>query len=162
MTQLQVSSSSNLPRSQSSFSSPMPLVPFPAVSGRKLSRPDPHPSPPNHRCTFPKAECLLPWPLTIIRDETPSSTENSREEKSQTKGCEVTNPMNCEVRIKVQRDSGKIFFFLFTVFRVTPTAYGDYQARSLIGAVATSLLHSNAGSNPHLRPTPQLMAMLDP
>ena len=38
------------------------------------------------------------------------------------------------------------------------------QARGQIGAIATSLQqsHSNAGSELHLQPMPQLMAMLDP
>ena len=45
-----------------------------------------------------------------------------------------------------------------------PAAYGGSQARGLSGAVATSLRqsHSNVGSKPHLLPTPQLMATLDP
>ena len=43
-------------------------------------------------------------------------------------------------------------------------AYGGSQARGLIGAVAASLRqsHSNVGSEPRLRPTPQLTATLDP
>ena len=43
-------------------------------------------------------------------------------------------------------------------------AYGGFQARGQIGAVAASLhhRHSNAGSEPHLQPTPQDMAMPDP
>ena len=43
-------------------------------------------------------------------------------------------------------------------------AYGGSQARGLIGAVAAGLRqrHSNAGSEPHLQPTPQLMARPDP
>ena len=43
-------------------------------------------------------------------------------------------------------------------------AYGGSQARGLIGAVAAGLRqsHSNAGSEPRLRPTPQLTAMPDP
>ena len=43
-------------------------------------------------------------------------------------------------------------------------AYGGSQARGLIRAVAPSLSHShsNLGSELGLRPTPQLMAMLDP
>ena len=43
-------------------------------------------------------------------------------------------------------------------------AYGDSQSRGLIGAIATGLFqsHSNAGSKPHLQPTPELTAMLDP
>ena len=42
--------------------------------------------------------------------------------------------------------------------------YGGSQAKGLIGAVAAGLRqsHSNAGSDPCLRPTPQLTAMLDP
>ena len=56
-----------------------------------------------------------------------------------------------------------LFIFCF-FFRATPTAYGGSQARGPIGAVATNLRHShsNARFEPHLRPTPQLMAMLDP
>ena len=44
-----------------------------------------------------------------------------------------------------------------------PAAYGGSQARGRIGAVATGLRqsHSNAGSEPRLQPTPQLMATPD-
>ena len=44
-----------------------------------------------------------------------------------------------------------------------PAAYGGSQARGRIGAVATGLCqsHSNAGSEPRLRPTPQLTATPD-
>ena len=54
-----------------------------------------------------------------------------------------------------------LFFFSF---RAIPTAYGGSQARGRIGAVATGLhhSHSNAASEPHLQPTPQLTAMPDP
>ena len=50
------------------------------------------------------------------------------------------------------------------LFRAVPTAYGGSQARGLIGATAASLhhSHSNARTEPHLRPTSQLMATLDP
>ena len=43
-------------------------------------------------------------------------------------------------------------------------AYGSAQARGQIGAVAVGLhhSHSNSGSEPHLQPTPQLMATPDP
>ena len=56
------------------------------------------------------------------------------------------------------------FFFFFGLFRVAPTAYGSSQAKGPIEAAAASLhhTHSNARSEPHLRPTPQLMATLDP
>ena len=55
-------------------------------------------------------------------------------------------------------------YFLILLFRAIPAAYGGSQARGLIGATAAGLRHSpsNAGSEPHLRPTPQLMAILDP
>ena len=43
-------------------------------------------------------------------------------------------------------------------------AYGGSQSSGQIGAVAAGLhrSHGNSGSEPHLRPTPQLTAMLDP
>ena len=56
-----------------------------------------------------------------------------------------------------------LFCFAF-FFRAAPVACGGFQARGLIGAVATGLhhSHSNTGSEPHLQPTPQLTAMPDP
>ena len=57
-----------------------------------------------------------------------------------------------------------IFIFnFFLIFRATPTAHGGSQARGQIGAVAAGLhpSHSNAGSEPCLWLTPQLMAMQD-
>ena len=56
------------------------------------------------------------------------------------------------------------FIFVFCPFRATPVAYGGSQARGLMGTVAAGLCqsHSKARSEPHLRPTPQLMAKLDP
>ena len=59
------------------------------------------------------------------------------------------------------------FFFLSfgcCVLRAALLAYGDSQARDLIGAVAAGLCHShsNTRSETHLQPTPQLMATLDP
>ena len=62
-------------------------------------------------------------------------------------------------------------FFLFVCFFIflpflgpLPAAYGGFQARGLIGAVATSLRqsHSNARSKLSLQPIPQLMATPDP
>ena len=61
--------------------------------------------------------------------------------------------------ILVLRYCNTLFFCLF---RAAYRAYGDSQARGHIGAVAASLHHSNAGSEPHLRPTPQLTETLDP
>ena len=53
---------------------------------------------------------------------------------------------------------------VFLSFRATPMAYRSSQARGRIRTVATSLCqgHNNAGSEPHLWPTSQHMAMLDP
>ena len=52
------------------------------------------------------------------------------------------------------------FFFFFLLFRATPEAYGGSQARDQIGATAAGLhrRHSNAGSKPRVRTTPQLTA----
>jgi len=56
------------------------------------------------------------------------------------------------------------YFFIFCLFRAALVEYGSSQARGQIAAVAASLRqsHSNAGSKPRLRPTPQLTAMPDP
>ena len=57
-----------------------------------------------------------------------------------------------------------LLFCLFAFSRAAPAAYGGSQARGLIRAAATGLCqsHSNAGSEPHLQPTPQLTATPDP
>ena len=57
-----------------------------------------------------------------------------------------------------------ILFFFFNLFRVTPAAYGSFQARGQIRATAAGLYrsHSNAGFRLHLRLMPQLTAMPDP
>ena len=46
-------------------------------------------------------------------------------------------------------------FFSFLLFSVAPEAYGSSQARGRFGAIAAGLhhSHSNAGSEPSLRPT---------
>ena len=63
----------------------------------------------------------------------------------------------------------KFYFFFFFFFFLpcswaAPAAYGGSQARGPTGAVAASLCqsHSNAGSEPCLRCTPQLTATPDP
>ena len=57
-----------------------------------------------------------------------------------------------------------LFIHLFLLFRALLVAYGGSWARGLIGVAAASLHHShcNTGSEPHLRPTPQLKATPDP
>ena len=56
------------------------------------------------------------------------------------------------------------FFSFFLFFRAISVAYGGSQVRGQIRAIAARLYHShsNTGSEPHLQPTPQLMAMPDP
>ena len=56
------------------------------------------------------------------------------------------------------------FFDLFAISWAAPAAYGGSHARGRIRAVDASLhqSHSNAGSEPHLQPTPELMATPDP
>lgn len=58
----------------------------------------------------------------------------------------------------------RIWFFFLWLFRAARVASGSSQARSWIGATAVGLRHShgNSGSVGHLRPTSQLVAMLDP
>ena len=67
------------------------------------------------------------------------------------------------VNIHKQTVTNKDFLF-FLLFRATPVAYGSSQTGGPVRAVATGLCysHSNAGSKPHLQPTPQLMATPDP
>ena len=57
-----------------------------------------------------------------------------------------------------------ILFYFVLLSRAPPVAYGGAQARGPIGAIAASLhqSHSNARSEQHLRPTPQLTATRDP
>ena len=66
---------------------------------------------------------------------------------------------------------GKLIYFFFAflifffhLFRAAPAACGGSQAGGEIGAVASGLCqsHSNSGSKPHLPPTLQLIATLDP
>ena len=57
-----------------------------------------------------------------------------------------------------------ILFFFFCLFRAAPFAYGSSQVRGPSRAVVAGIYHShgNMGSEPHLQPTPQLRAALDP
>ena len=54
-----------------------------------------------------------------------------------------------------------LFMYVFLLFMVAPAAYGSSQARGRIGATAPCLHHShnNTGSELHLRPMSQLMAI---
>ena len=53
-------------------------------------------------------------------------------------------------------------YFLRLIYLYALTAYGDSQARGLIGGTAPGLHHRNARSEPCLQPTPQPMATLNP
>ena len=57
-----------------------------------------------------------------------------------------------------------VCFWSFCPFTATPVACGGSQATGRIGAVAAGLCqsHSNARSEPHLQPTPQLTTTPDP
>ena len=57
-----------------------------------------------------------------------------------------------------------IYLSIYFIALPAPKACGGSQARGLIGAIAAGLheSHSNAGSEPRLRPIPQPMATLDP
>ena len=59
---------------------------------------------------------------------------------------------------------GTPIYFIFCLFRAVPVAYGGSQAKGQIGAVDVGLYHSHSNGRfePHLWPTPQFMAMLDP
>ena len=85
------------------------------------------------------------------------------------RGVHKVNCDNCGVAfyslsIELISRAGLFFFGLFAISWAAPSAYGGSQARDPIGAVAAGLgkSHSNAGSRPHLQPTPQLTATLDP
>ena len=63
---------------------------------------------------------------------------------------------NC-ISLLFRMSSFLFFVFCFCLFRATPAVYGGSQARVQMRAVADNLhqSHSNAGSKPRLRPTPQ-------
>ena len=71
--------------------------------------------------------------------------------------------MNFSIR-SVRRGIFYLFIYLVFAFRAKPEAYGSSRARGWIGATGAGLdhSHSNMGSEPHLRPTPQITAMPDP
>ena len=75
--------------------------------------------------------------------------------------------LKLNILIKIIFTVLKVFWFLFVClfvcfFRAVHVAYGSSQARGRITAAAAGLYHSNAGSNPCLRSTPQLMETADP
>ena len=61
-------------------------------------------------------------------------------------------PKCCLPAITWQQATGKksnshlIFYYLFFLFRVTPVAYGSFQARGQIGAAAASLHYSHSNT----------------
>ena len=73
----------------------------------------------------------------------------------------LIGPLACEHPYAV---SFALITNIICLFRAAPVAYGGSQARALIRAGAAGLCHSHshAGSEPRLRPTPQLRATVDP
>ena len=69
----------------------------------------------------------------------------------------------CTVMKSAQVASLALFCCCCCYFRAIPEAYGGSQARGWMGAVDAGLYHShsNEGSQPHLRPKPQLMVTPD-
>ena len=71
------------------------------------------------------------------------------------------------LRVIIPSAKASPLFFFFLLFRAAPMAYGGSQAKGRIRTTAAGLLyshshsHSHAGSQPRLRPTPQLTAILD-
>ena len=71
-------------------------------------------------------------------------------------------------KINTQKSAAFLFFFFLSFFffllRVALVAYGGSQAKGGIRAAAASLhqSHTNARAEPHVQPTPQLMATPDP
>ena len=58
--------------------------------------------------------------------------------------------------------SRSLFFFFLSFLGLLPWYMEVPRLGGLIGAVAAGLHHSNTGSEPRLRPTPQLTAMPGP
>ena len=78
---------------------------------------------------------------------------------------EPPNPSSNQALGSVAHIHGLLLIYLLLLFfRAASTAYEGSQARGQIRALAASLRHShsNAISELHPRPTPQLTAMLDP
>ena len=76
----------------------------------------------------------------------------------------ISNQKNKDFLLKTAFYLFFFFFFFFAISWTAPAAYGGSQARGQIEATSAGLYHShsNVGSEPHLQPTPQLVAMLDP
>ena len=101
--------------------------------------------------------------------EVPGQGSNLSHPMLQLQQCWILNPLhhmrNSTLTLVLSHKANLNFFFcLFAISWAAPEAYGGSQARGLIGAAAAGLRqsHSNTGSQPSLRPTPQLTATLDP
>ena len=57
-------------------------------------------------------------------------------------------------REEFQKGGNNQPIFFFCLFRATPTAYGGFQARGLIGAVLAGLCHSHSNARSELRMVP--------
>ena len=86
------------------------------------------------------------------------------EDKTKTKQVKITERKIIAPGKKELPKKKLLFFFIVFCFSGPHLRYGSSQTRGRIGAAAAGLRHShsNTGSGPHLRPTPQLTAVLDP
>ena len=109
-------------------------------------------------CLCPWLECSYPCnvPLSFLLTLCQKQDYFCHDAKTGT--LPMWSPLNVgAVRTISFSSSSSSSSFFFLLFRATCAAYGNSQARGLIGAVATSLQHSHshAGSNLHLWPMPQ-------
>ena len=103
------------------------------------------------QCTLPPGVCELPL-LNVL-----TNTWDCH----MLKACHSSG---CQMEIYCGFNLSLVDFFSFLFFRATPTGYGGSQAKGQIRTTAAGLphSHSNARSEWHLQPVPQLMTTPDP
>ena len=114
---------------------------------------------PNHK---PGSLCSLPL--------TPPSLHTIARNSQATLSCHsllkrLQGPHFLPEKCRTLRLGLLLFFFFFCLFSISwaaPAAYGGSQARGRAVAAGLCQSHSNAATELHLRPTPQVTAMPDP
>ena len=116
-----------------------------------------------------QSELQLPAYTTAIATCDPSHIFDLYHSSRQ---CQILNPLreardrtrNLTVPSQIHFHCTTMGIPFYSLFTATLAAYGSSQARGPIRAAAACLhhSHSNVRSKPHLRPTPQIMAMPDP
>ena len=141
------------PESQGGETLPLPLGPLPLPAPPSL----PSSLPSSLLATFSQAFFLLPLSLHLLGSFLLITSSSP-----------LSRPSMPSIRFSCANFFHlylfRFFLCVFFLFRAAPAAYGGSQTRGPIGAVATCLRHSHskARSEPHLRSTPQLMAMPGP